>query len=46
MTLKDYITLAAAILRTSKPEKPRTSVGDLIRAEQTARVRRLMGVRP
>ena len=32
------------ILRTPKPET-RTSVGDLIRAEQTARVRQLLGVR-
>jgi hypothetical protein len=36
--------LSTWILRTHKPET-RTSVGDLIRAEQTGRVRQLLGVR-
>jgi hypothetical protein len=39
--------LSTWILRTPQPKpETRTSVGDLIRAEQTARVRRLLGVRP
>jgi hypothetical protein len=39
------IGLLSWILRTPRAET-RTSVGDLIRAEQTARVRQLLGVRP
>jgi hypothetical protein len=38
------LRLLSTWLRTPKPET-RTSVGDLIRAEQTARVRQLLGVR-
>jgi hypothetical protein len=33
------------ILRTPVEPETRTSLGDLIRAEQTARVRQLLGVR-
>ena len=38
------IRLLSTWLRTPEPET-RTSEGDLIRAEQTARVRQLLGVR-
>jgi hypothetical protein len=37
--------LSTWILGTPVEPETRTSVGDLIRAEQTARVRRLLGVR-
>jgi hypothetical protein len=38
------IRLLSTWLRTPVEPETRTSLGDLIRAEQTARVRRLMGV--
>jgi hypothetical protein len=39
------IRLLSTWLRTPVEPETRTSVGDLIRAEQTARVRELLGVR-